>query len=641
MTIPALSRAPHHDGSATYRGPVRTQPGGRLPVRVHVPAGTGGDAGARRVRVRVIQDGEPRFLEPTSQEATGGAWWVGEIPLVNRRTAYRFLLEDAEGVDLWLTAEGLSRRDVSNRADFLVDTGDGPPDWVTDQVAYQIFPDRFARSTAASGREVPEWAVPQAWGDEVVPAGRTVGRQLYGGDLDGIIEHLDHLVDLGVTLVYLTPVFEGRSNHRYDAVSFDRVDPLLGGDDAYRRLIDAVHERGIRVLGDLTTNHTGRGHSWFTAAQADPDSTEAGFYLFTEHPEDYHCWLGYRGMPSLNYTSPALREQMYDGADSVVGRWVEAGLDGWRIDVANMTGRQGAVDLTREVARGVREAMTRVRPETWLLAEHFFDAADDLTGDGWHGVMDYAGASFPIWRWLAEPGARPHITVPSPIVPQPAHEVVATMREVHARYPWSAVTASTVHLDSHDTARFRTVAGGGEHGGIDDGAADGGLARTRHLLGVALQLTLPGVPALFAGDELGLTATTGEHARTPMPWDAPETWDAETLEATASIALRRERVALRRGSLRWISAGEDHVTFLREHPEGRVLVHAVRPRPDGSAPHDGVVVVPADVLGGGEPVTLRGEDAVSVDGEGWPGWQLPGSVGAHVWSFEGADLAWS
>lgn len=639
MTERIAARAPHHDGSPAYRGVVPGI-GGSLPVRVHVPDDD--DAGRpERVAVRYLEDGEPRLADLAPSPAPGGTWWTGRVPLVNPRTNYRFLLAWPDA-SAWLTAEGVSRRDVSDRADFVVDASPGAPDWVADQIAYQIFPDRFARSAAADGRTLPEWAVPQNWDDPVAAVGRDSGRQLYGGDLDGIIEHLDYLVDLGVTTLYLTPVFEGHSNHRYDAVSFDRIDPVLGGEDAYRRLIAAAHERGLRVLGDLTTNHTGRHHEWFLAAQADPGGPEGEFYLFAQHPQDYHCWQGHASLPTLNYTSDELRRRMYEAEDSVVAKWLAAGLDGWRIDVANMTGRQHATELNHEVARGVRQAALRVRGDAWLLAEHFFDASGDLRGDGWHGVMDYTGTTFPLWRWLiaqevarAAPSARPTSALP-------AADVVATMREVHARYPWDAVTASTLHLDSHDLPRMRTIAGGGGHGGVDHGTQDDGVARTRHLLGAALQLTLPGVPSLFAGDELGLTASTGEHARTPMPWNAPEAWDAATLEAYRSlIALRRAHPALRRGSLRWLSAGQDHLTFVREHAAGRVLVHAVRPRPDSGPPRDGAVRVPIDVLGGEvDAVTLFGEPLVLSDDDD-RAWQLPAGVGAHVWRLDGADLAWS
>ena len=177
-------------------------------------------------------------------------------------------------------------------------------------------------------------------------------QQFYGGDLDGVIDKLDHLVSLGVDLLYLTPVFPAASNHRYDAASFDRVDPLLGGDEAYIRLIEAAHARGIRVIGDLTSNHSGDTHEWFRAAHGNPGAPEQEFYYFTDAGNtEYVSWLGYESLPKFDWSSRELRDRFVEGEDSVVARWLKPpfGTDGWRLDVANMTGRLGAVDLNPEV----------------------------------------------------------------------------------------------------------------------------------------------------------------------------------------------------------------------------------------------------------------------------------------------------
>ena len=221
------------------------------------------------------------------------------------------------------------------------------PDWVPDQVGYQVFPDRFERTVDRAAD--PDWATPADWDDPVVHRGRATSSQLYGGTLDGVRERLDHLTDLGATLLYLTPVFEARSNHRYDAVSFDRVDPLLGGDAALSALLDAAHGAGLRVVGDLTTNHTGSGHDWFALAQADEGSLEREFYLFAGDGDA--SWLGHLHLPKLDHRSVELARRLYDGPDSVVAHWLREGLDGWRVDVANMTGRLAAEDLAHQVAR--------------------------------------------------------------------------------------------------------------------------------------------------------------------------------------------------------------------------------------------------------------------------------------------------
>ena len=357
---------------------------------------------------------------------------------------------------------------------------------------------------------------------------------------------------------------------------------------------------------------------WFRAAVADAVAPEAAFYSFTRHPEEYATWLGARSLPKLNHRAEAMRRALYDGPESAVARWLDFGLDSWRIDVANMTGRMGVDDLTHEVARAVRRTMAAGHPDAWLLAEHGYDAAADLAGDGWHGTMDYAGFTRPVWSWLAADVPTTLRDQPVPVPTLPGRAVVATMREVHSGAPWAAWTASTLHLDSHDTPRLRTLVGGGTSGRVDpDGAGRG-----RHLVGLALQMTLPGVPAVFAGDEIGLTAVDGEHARTPFPWTRPGEWDSPTYAAYHRwIALRLAHVALRRGGLRWAEVSDDSMTYLREHPEERLLVHAAR------AAHP-PVRLPLVGLQARHVETLAGEPARVDDGV----LELPaGGPAAHVY----------
>lgn len=633
---------PHHDGSACYAAPGPHRLGAAVDLRVWVPHLDGGGS-ADHVVLRAVRDGEPHLTQAVrARSLAHGDWWHVPVTLVNPLTRYRFFIGGPHGRYRWLNAEGVHDRDTSDGADFMIRAEDAPPAWVSDAVAYQIFPDRFFRSD--SRREAPTWATPVDWDTPVIGSGPGVAAQFYGGDLDGVAAKLDHLTDLGVNVIYLTPIFEGRSNHRYDAVTFDRVDPALGGDEALARLLEAAHSRGIRVVGDLTTNHTGREHEWFLAAQADANAPEAQYYRFHAHPDTYASWLDVPSLPKLDHASEELRDRFYGSPDSVVARWIRAGLDGWRIDVANMTGRLGADDLAHDVARAVRQAMHAVDPMAWLLAEHGHDAAADLTGDGWDGTMDYQGFTRPLWEWLnggsaegggptpATPAQEPPVPhgldflgLPIPIPVLAATSAVATMREVHAAMPWASQAASTLHLDSHDTPRFRTVAGGGTDGGVDRA----GRGRFPHLLAVALQMTMPGVPSIFAGDEIGLTGINGEHSRTPFPWDRGE-WDLPTYQTYQRwIALRTGHIALRSGGLRWVSVGTDHLTFLREHPHERLLIHAVR------APSE-PVAIPLHPLGASEATLLEGHAAERGDHT----LRLPGLPGASVWSLPTGDLAW-
>ena len=261
----SLLHDPHHDGSPLYVSDEAPELGATVTVRVRTSAADPVEA----VWLRTTYDAEPVF-HPTTSTTTGDVvWWEGELPVHNPVTHYRFLLvralADGEGEQEWLTGAGLVGHDLPDAVDFRLAAHPPAPDWGRDGVVYQVFPDRFARSAAADEREVPDWALPAEWDDEVVFEGSDprTPMQLYGGDLDGITEHLDHVAAVGADVLYTTPVFPGESNHRYNATTFTEVDELLGGSEAYARLSAAVHERGWRILGDLTTNHTGDTHEWF------------------------------------------------------------------------------------------------------------------------------------------------------------------------------------------------------------------------------------------------------------------------------------------------------------------------------------------------------------------------------------------
>ena len=608
-----LLEEPHHDGSPLY-APAGAALGERVPVRVRVPAsGT-----ERSVWLRTIRDGEPRLEQARLDRVTDHErWYVADLLVHNPVTSYRFLLDEPGGYR-WVNGRGTHRRDVPDAADFRLTVHDPAPAWLDSAFVYQVFPDRFARSTGHTGPPtgpLPDWAQPVPWGTEPAALGRDTSSQLFGGDLPGIESRLDHLQRLGVDTLYLTPVFPARSNHRYDAGTFDHVDPLLGGDAALGSLSTALHSRGMRLVGDLTTNHTGAGHEWFVRAQADPHSEEAGFYYRTDEAPGYVGWLEHASLPKLDWSAPGLAARMVDGPDSVIARWMREpyDLDGWRIDVANMTGRYGAQDQTHEVARMIRATMREHDPEAVLVSEHFHDAGADMGVGGWHVNMNYSAFTRPVWSWLVEPGSElPFVGMPVAVPRRSGRTMVETMRDFDATVPWSVTRHQWNMLASHDTARLRTVVG----------------TRERAEVAAAMLFTYPGTPVVFAGDEGGLTGANGEHARASMPWDDIDAgggprWDAATFDTYRRLAaLRRSSDALRTGGLRWAVVTDDAVAFLRESPSERVLVLLAR------APWAGAAL-PGHLLGSGPAQNLYGgADLPSVDGA----LALPGDgPGVQVW----------
>ncbi|MCL1900707.1 MAG: alpha-amylase family glycosyl hydrolase, partial [Promicromonosporaceae bacterium] len=393
---------PHHDGSALYVPAARFDVGDTVPIRLRVPAGRQ----ERAVWVRALHDAEPAWLRARLEhDLRHERWYVAELPLVNEITSYRWLLDESDGYR-WVTGTGIHAREVTDAADFRITTFAGSPPWAAEAVGYQVFPDRFARSAAAATRPLPSWALPTPWDQAPDGASPRTPFQFYGGDLAGIAEHLDHLERLGVNLLYLTPFFPAESNHRYDGATFTEVDPLLGGNEALAALTAAAHARGLRVMGDLTTNHTGSSHEWFRAAQADAGAPERDFYYWGDYGRlDYATWLGVDTLPKLNWGAGELWARMVDGPESVVGRWLQAPyrLDGWRIDVANLTGRHGRDDFARQVARRVTATVRAQVPEGLTVSEHFHDAAGDLQGDGWMSNMNYSAFTRPLWTWVSRP----------------------------------------------------------------------------------------------------------------------------------------------------------------------------------------------------------------------------------------------
>jgi alpha-glucosidase len=604
-----LLSAPHHDGSELYAPERPDDLGDEATVLLRVPRDTAVDG----VAVRYVRDGEPQVAgAEIDRETEADVWWRSTFPVWNPRTPYRWLLSGGDFGYAWLNGVGVQPFDVPDADDFVASTDPGGPDWHLESVVYEVFPDRFA--SAGLEVEAPGWTVRRGWDEPPTGRGPETPYEWFGGDLVGLAERLEHIASLGANVLYLTPVFPAGSTHRYDATTFDSVDPLLGGDGALASLVTAAHERGIRVLGDLTTNHVGDAHEWFVAARASADAPEREFFFFDDTiSHGYESWCGVPSLPKLDYRSPELRRRVFEGNSSVVERWLQApcSLDGWRIDVANMTGRRQELDLTAGIARGVREAAVAARPDALVIAEHAHDARGDLLPGGWHGTMEYAGFTRPAWTWLRGDGLPSHpahdflgLPVGVPRLPGPA--VVETMKLFRAGVPWASVLHSWVILDSHDTARFRTIAG----------------ARDRQLVGIGLQMTTPGVPMIFAGDEIGLEGEWGEDARRTMPWQRPETWDSELLEAYRRlVALRRGRPALAHGGIRYAHVSEDAIAYLREAPSEVVLCLAAR------APHEPVRLALA-ALGRGELETIHGEDA-RLEGEEVV---LPGDGPAfHAW----------
>ncbi len=569
-----------HSGSLRYVFPNHAHIGDTVTIRLRAAL----NAPIRQVFLRTAPDGE-QDISPMHPEAQNQAavcrWWRASIRLTMPVTSYRFLIL-SEDITSWYNASGLHAYNPTDAEDFRILADYEAPTWLKNSVFYQIFPDRFADGGPSNNVRDGEYeyagypARAREWGTSPTSGSRAAMVEFYGGDLAGIISHLDYLTDLGVNALYLNPIFTAFSNHRYDVTDYFSVDPHLGGNPALEALRQELSARGMHYILDIVPNHCGYLHPWFQAAQADSSASTADYFSFRKHPNEYETWLGVRSLVKLNYRSPALRNVMYAGSNSVFRHWLRLpySADGWRIDVANMLARLGADQLGMEVGRGIRQAVKAENSQAYLIGENFFDASNQLQGDCWDGVMNYSGFAMPLRDWLGS------IQVFGPSQSQPINTgihlttqaLVESWRAFRAAIPWAIAAQQYNLIGSHDTPRALALLNGN---------------RDQFKLLVTLLFTYPGVPSIYYGDEIGLGGGHDSNPRLCMSWD-PTAWDTELLAFyKILIHLRRTSPALADGGFQVLWVEDDTLIFQRDTDEEVILVVARRgstARPAGPVP---------------------------------------------------------
>ena len=491
---------------------------------------------------------------------------------------YVFRLTRWDGTLSYLGKNGLRPdRDGAERWQLTVYEDTGTPDWFGRGVTYQIFPDRFRRTgtTDVSGMVGRRW-LHESWDDQPVfrpdEDGQITNRDFFGGSLAGITEKLDYLQSLSVTTLYLNPIFEAASNHRYDTADYRAIDPLLGDEETFRTLCREAHKRGMRVMLDGVFNHTGSRSRYFNAdgfypelgAAQSQDSPYYDWYSFHPWPTDYDAWWGVKTLPAVNEQRPAYRQFIFKGEDSVVRHWLRCGADGWRLDVAD--------ELPGDFIAGIRRAIEDEKPDGYLLGEVWEDGSNKvaysqrrryLLGRETHGLMNYPLRTA-LLRWLGGGDAA---------------EFRESMETLRANYPRAAFYGAMNFLGTHDTPRILTLLGA-EHipAAKEERAAfalsPAQLARGRAKLRLAGMLLygFPGSPTLFYGDEAGMQGFEDPLNRGTYPWGREDTGLLDFFRALGR--LRKERRSLQSGSLTYIYAQGGGLVITREH-EGETTMVAL------------------------------------------------------------------
>ena len=482
------------------------------------------------------------------------------------------------------------------------------PSWFGRGVTYQIFPDRFCRLSVPdpAGMIGDRW-VHENWSDipEWQPdsQGEVRNRDFFGGSLQGILSKLDDLAAFGVTTLYLNPIFESASNHRYNTADYLAIDPMLGTEADFRQLCREAKSRGIRVILDGVFNHTGSQSRYFNAdgfypapgAAQSQDSPYFSWFSFHPWPTDYDAWWGIKTLPAVQENDSGYRDFIIRDRDSVVRHWLRAGASGWRLDVAD--------ELPDDFIADIRTAMEETAPDSFLLGEVWEDATTNvaysqrrryLLGQELHGVMNHPFRNALIAYLLGGD----------------ADEFRETLEAIRENYPPNAFSSLMNFLGTHDTPRILTVLGASH---VPDSKEDRasyrlspeerqlGLARLR--LAALILFTFPGSPTVYYGDEAGMEGWEDPFNRACYPWGREDT---ELKAWFARLArLRQDHPALQSGQLHWCWTAGPILAFAREL-NGQLLTTVINAADtsqsltlpwSGAAPRDlltGAVLSPAD-----------------------------------------------
>lgn len=462
-------------------------------------------------------------------------YYQAEIEPLHKRTAYGFLFESGKE-RMWYFEKGFHKEKITQPMGLFEFPFLNPvdiikaPEWVKDAVFYQIFPERFANGDPSNDPDHIE-----QWSAQPKP------NNFFGGDLQGVIDHIDHLKELGVNALYFTPIFEATTNHKYDTIDYMKVDPHFGDNELVKKLVCVCHENGIKVLLDAVFNHSGYHFPPFQDVVKHEGKSKyvdwfhvCNFPIQTEPRPNYHSFAFEPKMPKLNTENPEVKEYLLN----VTKYWIEeVGVDGWRLDVAN--------EVDHQFWREFRQVVKDANPEAYILGEIWHNSLPWLQGDQFDAVMNY-----PVTNSTLDFFCKGTID---------ANQFMSEIDAMHVTYPLQVNQAAFNLLDSHDTPRLLTICN---------------EEQQRLKLAVTFQLTYLGTPCIYYGDEIGLTGGPDPDCRKTMVWDE-EKQDRELFHFYKQmIALRKQYAALRTGSFTFLSAekASKQVAYERKNQDDHFLI---------------------------------------------------------------------
>lgn len=561
------------DGSDRFLSKCNPEIGDNVKVKMRVIQ----KSPVQRVYLRRLTNGEETLIQ--MEEAQEGKYsiYIADVTINQPMVNYHFIIL-TEDRTYFYNQLGVFQYNINEDYDFKIIADFFEPSWVKESIFYQIFVDRFFNGDTSN--DVKDFEYEEyGFSSKAIHWNKPPGNyeeygnlNFYGGDLKGIEKKINYLKNLGVNALYLNPVFSSPSNHKYDCDNFFEVDKHFGGNKGLEELVKKLHENGIKVILDISINHTGITNKWIK---------EYPEYYYEKENGDFELWNGVKTLPVLNYTNNELQNIIFKSEDSVLNHWLKPpyNIDGWRLDVGHNVGKMNKVQMDKDLWREIRQSIKSVNDNAYIVAEHWTDCSEYLQGDMWDGTMNYFGFMRPVRRYLGENDKFLSWKIENLKMKTNNGEIFKeeVMRH-YGKLPHQLQNLQLNLLSSHDLHRLHTSP----------------MIDIENLkTAIVMLFTFIGVPCVYYGDEVLIQGDylSDQGSRYTMEWRS-EYQDKEIYELyKRMIELRKKESVLKNGSFKFLKCNSKNVVYSRFNENEAIIFVKSQDR------RKNFIVIPLDSIG--------------------------------------------
>ena len=533
------------DGSNRFVSDPNPKIGDSIEIRLRVIK----KSPVQRIYLRRLVNGEETIVQMKEEPQRKYSIYSTTININQPIINYHFIVLTEYGTYFY-NQLGVFQYNINEDYDFKIIADFIKPTWINDSIFYQIFVDRFFNGDTSN--DVQDFEYEQygfsskaiSWNERPGKYDDYGNLNFYGGDLKGIEDKIEYLKELGVNALYLNPVFTSPSNHKYDCENFFEVDKHFGGNKDLKELVEKLHENNIKIIVDISINHTGITNKWI---EENPE-----FYYENDKGE-FECWNGIKTLPVLNYTNKTVQDIMYKGENSVLKYWMKEpyNIDGWRLDVGHNVGKMNKVQMYKDIWRDVRESIKDTNKDSYIVAEHWTDSSEYLQGDMWDGTMNYFGFMRPLRRYLGEPDKFLNWKIDNLQMKINNGEIFKEEVSRHyGKLPHQLQNLQLNLLSSHDLHRLHTSPE---------------IDKKNIKTAIIMLFTFVGTPCVYYGDEVMLEGNSSDDqgCRYPMEWNN-ECYDKEINQLYKKmIRIRKSESVLKNGSFKFLKCNGNKVVYCR------------------------------------------------------------------------------